>query len=102
MLPVPANATVAGEFVALLVTVKVPEYACSAVGSNVTVTVADWLGVKIVPFDTPEALNPVPASVTALMVTLELPLFVSLTPRGSLVLTVTLPKFNGDGLALSK
>jgi hypothetical protein len=102
VLPVPDNATVAGEFVALLVMVKVPLYACSAVGSKVTVTVAVWLGVKMVPFDTPEALNPVPDADTVEIVTFEFPLFVSVTLSGSVLLTVTLPKSSVVGFAPSK
>lgn len=102
LIPAPANGTVAGEFVAVLVIVRVPLYVCTAVGSNATVTVAVWLGVKIVPFDTPEALNPVPDVDTVEIVTFEFPLFVSVTLSGSLLLTSTLPKFSVVGLAPSK
>jgi len=102
LVPAPDNATVAGEFVALLVMVKVPLYACTAVGSNETVTVAVWLGVKMVPFDTPEALNPVPDADTVEIVTFEFPLFVSVTLSGSVLLTVTLPKSSVVGFAPSK
>ena len=102
LFPVPVSPTVAGEFVALLVTVSVPLYVCTAVGSNVTVSTAPWPGVNTVPLVTPVALNPVPVMLTLEIVTFEFPLFVSVTLSGSLLLTVTFPKFSVLGLALNK
>jgi hypothetical protein len=76
---VPDNPTDTGEFVALLFTVALPLTAPGEVGSNDTFKVAVWLGVSIKPACTPEALNPVPATLTFETVTFEFPVFVSVT-----------------------
>ena len=74
--PVPDNAIVAGEFVALLaIETLAPLTVPAVVGANVTVSVADCPGVSIVPFEMPLALKPAPVTVTPEIVTFELPLF---------------------------
>jgi hypothetical protein len=100
--PVPDKATVAGEFVALLVTVTLPLTLPAAVGANAIVSVTDWLGVKTVPPDTPLALYPAPVTATLDMVTLEFPLFVSVTLAEPLLPTLTLPKLTLAGVAPSR
>jgi hypothetical protein len=76
--PVPLSAIIAGEFVALLATVTLaPLTAPAVLGANVTVSVPDWPGVRTVPFETPLALNPAPATVTPEIVTFEFPVFVN-------------------------
>ena len=90
--PVPEALIVAGEFVASLVMDTPPVTAPAVVGANCTVTVADWLGVRISPEVTPLALNPAPVTVTVEMVTLALPLLVSATLSELLLPSLTLPK----------
>jgi hypothetical protein len=76
--PVPDRVIVVGEPVALLAMLTLaPFTAPGVVGANVTVSVADCPGVSIVPFDTPLALKPAPATVTLETVMFEFPLFVS-------------------------
>lgn len=75
--PEPLSETVSGEFVALLATVMLaPVTAIPWIGSNVTVSVTDWPGVRTVPLEIPETLKPAPAVITLDMVTSEFPLFV--------------------------
>ena len=98
----PDRATVAGEFVALLVTVTLPFTLPAAVGANAMLSVADWLGVRTVPAVTPLALNPAPVTATLDMVMLEFPLFVSVTLDEPLLPTFTFPKLRLAGVAPSK
>jgi hypothetical protein len=90
---------VVGEPVALLATCTLALVtAPPAVGANVTVSVADCPGVRIVPFETPLALNSALA-VTPETVMLEFPLFVSVVVSGLELFTFTVPKFRLAGLA---
>ena len=98
----PDNATVAGEFVALLVTVTLPLTLPAAAGANAISSATDWLGVRAVPAVTPLALNPAPVTVTLDIVTFEFPLFVSVTLAEPLLPTLMLPKFRLAGLAPSR
>ena len=91
---------VLGEFVALLVTVALPEALPDAAGANVTFKVAVWPGVKISPEDTPEAVNPGPEMLTPETVTDEFPAFVNVTPRMLLLPRLTLEKVKLVWLAL--
>jgi hypothetical protein len=99
---VPDRATVAGEFVALLVTVTLPLTFPTAAGANAIASVTDWPGVRVVPADTPIALNPAPVTTTLDMVTFEFPLFVSVTLPETLLPTSMLPKFRLVGFAPSR
>src|ERR1700683_1705934 len=76
-----------------------PVTAPAVVGSNVTVSVAVWPGVRIVPFVTPLALNPAPVAVSPDIVTLALPVFVSVEVCELDVFTVCVPKLKLAGLA---
>jgi hypothetical protein len=96
--PLPLRAMV-GEFVALLATDTLPVTLPAAVGANVTFSVADWLGDKIVPGVMPLALNPVPVGVTLEIVTFEFPLFVSVALKELVFPTFTFPKLRLVGLA---
>jgi hypothetical protein len=100
--PVPVSAIVAGEFVALLTTDTLPVTLPTAVGAKATFTVADWLGIKMVPDVTPLVLNPVPVTVTPEIVTFEFPLFVNVSPNELLVPTPTFPKLRFVGFAPSR
>jgi hypothetical protein len=91
---------VAGELVALLSTVTLPVALWATVGANATVSVADWLGARMVPDVTPLVLNPVPVAVTPEIVTFELPVFVSVAANELVLPMFTFPKFKLVGLAL--
>jgi hypothetical protein len=100
--PVPDKETVAGEFVALLVTLTLPVTLPAVVGANTTFSVADWFGDKLVPALTPLALNPAPEGVTPEIVTFEFPLLVKVTLIVLLLPSFTLPKLRLVGLAPSR
>lgn len=76
-IPVPDRLIVSGEFGALLAMPTLPLLAPPDVGANVTVSVADCPGVRIVPFTMPLALKPTPTMVTPEIVTLAFPLLVT-------------------------
>ena len=100
--PVPDKVIVAGEFVALLAMLTLaPLTTPGVVGANVTVNVADWPGVRIVPFDTPMALKPTPATVAPEIVTFAFPLFVTEADCDVLVPSLTLPNARLVGLVTS-
>jgi hypothetical protein len=65
-----------GEFVALLVTVTLPDTVAVVVGVNVTPSVAVCPAPIVCPVITPDELYPAPVTLTDPMVTVELPLFV--------------------------
>ena len=91
--PVPVRLIVAGELVALLVTVTLPGTLAVPDGVKVTFRVAVCPGVKICPVDTPPAAKPAPEIVTFDTVTLEFPAFVNVTPKVLLLPMLTLGKF---------
>lgn len=91
-----------GEFVALLATLALaPVTAPAVVGSNVTVNVAVCPGVRIVPFETPLALNPAPTVVRAETVRFEFPVLVSVEVSELEVFRLTVPKLRLVGFAVS-
>ena len=77
---------------ALLDTDTLPLALPAVVGSNVTFSVAVWLGASTVPAFTPVAPNPVPVGVTLPIVTFEFPLLVNVTLKVLLLPSCTLPK----------
>jgi hypothetical protein len=99
--PVPVVEIVAGELDALLVTVTPPVTLPVDVGAKVTFKAADCPGARTVPEDTLLPLKPAPEAVMPEMVTLELPEFLSVTPRVLLALVSMLPKLKLVGLTLS-
>lgn len=72
------------------------------VGANVTLSVVDCPGVRVVPFDTPEVVNPAPETVIPEIVTFEFPLFVSDVVKTLLASSFTFPKGRLVGFALSR
>ena len=100
--PVPLSEIVDGEFVALLVIDTLPLTAPPAVGSNVTVNVADWFGLRISPAVTPLDVNPAPVTFTAEIATLAFPVFVTARLSELLLPVFTLPKFRFVVLRLSE
>src|SRR5258708_26322230 len=71
--PTPPRVTLVGEVVALLATVALPVTLLATVGVNATLSVADWLGGKMVPDVMPLAPDPVPRVVTPEIVTVQRP-----------------------------
>jgi hypothetical protein len=61
-------------------------------GANLTDSGADWPGVSIMFVLKPLEVNPAPLTITPEIVTLAVPLFVSVTPSKLLPPTITLPK----------
>jgi len=98
--PVPDREMLAGEFVALLLTVILPVADPLADGANVEVSVVVCPGERMIPLALLE-LNPAPATRTCEMVTLEFPAFVSVTFCVPLLDTFTLPKLKALELELS-
>jgi hypothetical protein len=83
----------------LLVSVSVPDAAPAAVGSNCTVNVAVWLGVKVSGKVAPETEKPAPVIAAALTVTDAVPVEVSVSDCVAGAFTATFP--NGKLVALT-
>jgi hypothetical protein len=101
--PVPDSGIVVGELVALLAILTLaPVNTIAVVGTNVTVTVTDWPGIRIVPGETPLAVRLAPpVTVTPETLTFEFPLFISVDVSELLLPTDTVLKLRLDGLATS-
>jgi hypothetical protein len=91
----------AGEFVALLVTDTPPLSVPATVGAKCTLNVALCPAVKLSGVVSPLAVKPLPETASCEMLTLALPVFVSVTGWLLLLPTCTPPKFRLPGLALS-
>jgi hypothetical protein len=100
--PVPEREIVAGELVALLVTVTLPVTLAAAAGVKVTFSVAVCAGVKICPVETPLAVNPAPDMLTFDTVTFAFPPFVNVTLSMLLLPMLTFAKLRLVVLALSR
>lgn len=96
----PERAMASGEFEALLATETLPLMLPAEEGSNDTARVAVCSEFNISPLETPLALKPAPDMVTPEMVTVELPVFVSVTFWLLVVETFTFPKLNEEVLEL--
>jgi hypothetical protein len=99
--PAPESEMVAGELLALLATVTLPDKAPAADGEKVTFSTAFWPGERIKPLEAPLAENFAPETVTPEIVTLELPALVSVTLCTLLAPAVTFPKLRLAALELS-
>src|SRR3984893_18315231 len=99
-MPIPDSEMLAGELVALLLTVILPVAAPLAEGANVEVSVVVCPGASVVPV-APVELKPAPATITCAIVTLEFPALVMVTFSVLLPDTFTLPKFKLLALELS-
>ena len=91
--PAPEREIVAGEFVALLATVTLPDKLPAAAGENVASNVADCPGDRTRPAETPPSEKCAPEALTFDTVTLEFPAFVSVTLNMLLFPIATFPKF---------
>ena len=101
MVPVPLRGIVAGEFVALLVTMMLPVTLAEPVGAKVTFKVAVFPAARMSPLETPLTLKPGPEKLTFETVMLALLELVSVTVWLLLAPTLMLPKLNSEGLAVS-
>ena len=85
----------------MLVTDTLPVALPATVGAKFTLNVALCPAVKLSGVVSPLALKPLPETVRCEMLTLALPMFVSVTGWLLLLSTFTLAKFRLPGLALS-
>jgi len=92
-MPVPVTVITAGEFVALLAILMLPEIAPEVVGANCTDAAAVCPGFKTVAFEIPVTLMPAPETETPDKVTLEFPVLVNVTLCEAGIPTATFPKF---------
>ena len=75
--PVPLSETTAGELVAVLTTLMLPDTAPVASGENFAVSGRLWPAERVTAPGNPVTLNPVPAAATCEILTLPVPVFVS-------------------------
>ena len=99
--PVPLTASVAGEFVALLATLTLPLTLPAVFGAKVTFTVVFCPGATVVPLTPPLVVIPAPLMVIPESVTLELPVFVSVTGSVFEFPTISFPKLRLAGVAVT-
>ena len=99
--PDPDNEMLAGEFVALLVTVTLPETLPAVVGANVALKEVDCPAARVRGSARPLALKPVPLTLTCERDTLELPVFVRATLCVALLPVGMLPNPTEVGDAVS-
>jgi len=99
--PVPESVIVAGELVALLVTVTLPGSEPALAGVKVTFRVAVDPAAIIWPEETPLAVYPAPEMVTLETVTLEFPPLVKVTERLLLLPMLMLEKFKAFVLGVN-
>ena len=99
--PVPDRAMVIGEFLALLVIVRLPAKFPVVKGVNVARTEVNCLGPTTRPEALPLAVNPAPETETPEIITLDHPVFVSITVCTALLASPVWPKFKLLTLATS-
>lgn len=99
--PSPRSEIAAGELVALLATVTLPDKLPAATGANMTSSVADCPGARIRPAGIPLTEKRAPETETFDTLTLELPAFVRMMLITLLFPIVTFPKFKLDVLEVS-
>lgn len=85
----------------LAIVTPAPLTAASDVGANVTVNRTDCPGVKVMPLESPLAVNPAPVVVTLEIVTLEFPVFLTDVVSELVLPAAKLPKERLVGLAPS-
>jgi hypothetical protein len=91
---------IAGEFVALLAIVTLPEKTPAAAGVNIVSSVADCPGARVKPAVTPLTEYRKLETLTLETVTLELPAFVRVTLKVPLLPSATFPKFTLGALLM--
>src|SRR5208283_1459856 len=100
--PVPLNAIVAGEFVALLTTLRLPVALPALAGAKPTVSVKLCPAARSPAPEQPLTVNPAPLMAACEMVTLPVPLFVTVIVCEALLPTRALPKLRLLVLAESR
>ena len=98
---VPLREIVAGEFVALLVTMTLPVTLPEPVGAKVTFKVAVFPAARMSPLDTPLTLKPAPEMLSLEMVILALLELVSVTLLLLLAPKFKVPKLKAEGLTVN-
>jgi len=99
--PDPESEMARGEFVALLVTVMLPERLPVVVGAKVTLKEVDCPATRVTGSAKPAVLNPAPLRLICETETLELPVFARVTLCVPLAPVVMLPKLSEAGDAVS-
>jgi len=97
--PDPESEMMVGEFVASLATMMLPVTVPATVGLKVTFNVVFCPGARIIPGETPLAVNPAPEILTLEIDTLEFPALVNVIPMTLLPPRTTLPKLRLAELA---
>ena len=100
--PVPLSETTAGEFVAVLITLMLPDTAPVASGEKFAVNGRLWPAERVTAPGNPVTLNPVPAAATCEILTLPVPVFVSENAFDAGLPTRVLPKVRPLTLGESK
>jgi hypothetical protein len=99
--PTPARAIAKVGFDPLDVTVTLPLALAAAAGVKVTVKLALCPALSVTGVEIPLSVKPVPLIATCEIVTVEPPVFVTVSDSPRLLPTVTVPKFRLVGLAPS-
>lgn len=99
--PVPVSGTVTVGSLALLAIVMLPDAAPEVVGANCAVKLVLWLAARVSGVESPIAVKPAPAALTAEIVALVLPLFVSVMVCWPLLPTETFPNDTLPGFAVN-
>jgi len=96
-MPVPLRAIVAGELVAVLTTVTLPEREPAEVGAKLTLNDADWPAARLSGSVIPLELKPVPVALICEIETLEFPVLEIVTFCAAVDPVARLPKLNDAG-----
>jgi len=91
--PVPLKEIVEGELVAVLTTLMLPATAPTVAGAKLAVSGRLCPAASVTPPEKPATLNPAPVAATCEMVTLPVPVFVSVNACDTELPTSALPKF---------
>jgi hypothetical protein len=91
--PVPLSEIVEGELVAVLTTLMLPATAPTVAGPKLAVSGRLCPAASVTPPEKPATLNPAPVAATCEMVTLPVPVFVSVNACDTELPTRALPKF---------
>lgn len=98
----PLSEIAAGELVAVLTTLMLPDPAPAAVGANLTLSARLCPGARLADPENPETLNPAPVAATCEMLTLPVPVFFSVIAFEEELLTRVVSKLKLLALVESK
>jgi hypothetical protein len=99
--PIPVSGIETVESFAELVIVILPEAVPAVVGANCAMKLVLWLAPRVNGVESPSAVKPLPVALTAEIVALVLPLFVSVIVCWPLLPTETFPNETLPGLAVN-